>query len=181
MDLLQAKSAAEGFRDQEQPLIIRFCQTFTQDAFFQIFSARQAETVYTDFQGTNCFMNGLFEGTTDGHNFSSCFHLCAQLTVRMNELVERPARDFADDIVKCRLEASIGLSSNWIDDFIKCVTKRDFGSHFGNRITGCFRSQSRRAADTWIYFDYIILIALRIQCELHVAATLDIQRTNDFE
>ncbi|MNZ65189.1 hypothetical protein D3C78_833760 [compost metagenome] len=135
----------------------------------------------TNFQGTNRFMNRLFKSTADRHYFACRFHLRTQLTVRMNELVERPAWNFTYNIVKCRLKACIGLSGNRIDDFIQRVTHRDFGSHFGNRISSCFGRQSRGTADTRVYFDYIILITLRIKCELYVTSTLNIQGANDFE
>ncbi|MNT13367.1 hypothetical protein D3C72_1483360 [compost metagenome] len=86
-------------------------------------------------------MNGFFKSTADGHHFSRSFHLCTELTVGTDEFVERPTRDFADDIIQCWFEAGISLAGYRVDDFIQRVTQRDLGGHFGNRVARSFRSE----------------------------------------
>ncbi|MNB99624.1 hypothetical protein D3C75_469130 [compost metagenome] len=181
LDLLQLIAAAVSFGDQEQALIVRLSQTVTQHTVFQQLGARQTEAVNSDLQRTDCLVDRLFKGTANRHYFAGRFHLCTQLTVRRGELVERPARDFADDIIQRRLEAGIRLSGNRINDFVERVAEGDFGCHLSDWIASCLGSKRRRAADTRIHFDYIILIALRIKRELYVTAAFDIQRTDDLQ
>ncbi|MMZ59676.1 hypothetical protein D3C76_680600 [compost metagenome] len=50
MNLLQFIAAAECFGDQEQSLIIRFCQTFVQCLSINFFRTFQVQAVCADFQ-----------------------------------------------------------------------------------------------------------------------------------
>ncbi|MNV43974.1 hypothetical protein D3C71_1357120 [compost metagenome] len=134
-----------------------------------------------DFKRTDRLVDRFLECTADRHNLAGCFHLCAELAVGVDELVERPARNFADDIIQRRFEAGIGLTRYRVDDFIQRVAERDLGRHLGDRIAGRFGGQRRGAADTGIYFDNIVLVALRIERELHIAAPLDVQSADDLQ
>ncbi|MNZ76154.1 hypothetical protein D3C78_946520 [compost metagenome] len=137
--------------------------------------------VCTDFKGANSLVNGLLEGASNRHHFTSCLHLSTKLAVGINEFVKRPAWNLRYDVVERRLEACVSLTRNRVYDFIKRVSDSDFCCHFCNRVAGCFGSKRRRTADTRVNLNDIILIALRIKRELHVTAALNVQCANNLK
>ena len=73
-----------------------------------------------------------------------------------NKFIKRPAREFQYYIINRRLEAGSCLFRYSILNLVQIITDSYFTGNLCDRVTGSFRSQSRRTADTRIYFDYII-------------------------
>ena len=64
-----------------------------------------------------------------------------------------------------------GWQQDFVFDFIKRVTDRELCSDFRNRISRCFRGQSRRARHPRVNLDRDNFICFRIQRELNITST----------
>ncbi|MNY25287.1 hypothetical protein D3C86_1590620 [compost metagenome] len=136
--MLKLITTAVGFGNQEQALIIRLNQSSVKFFLAELIRSFQEQSVSPNFKGTYGFMDGFFKSSADGHNFSRSFHLCTKFAVGTDEFIERPTRDFANDIIECWFEAGICLAGYRVNNLIQRVTQRDLGGHFGNRVTCSF-------------------------------------------
>ena len=55
--------------------------------------------------GTNGLLDGLFESSSDAHNFTDTLHAAAEEFAHAVELLKIPARNLDDDVIKRGLEA----------------------------------------------------------------------------
>src|SRR5690606_23008182 len=110
LQIKQVPAAAERFGEQEQPLVVRLDQALLQRLVVQVDRILQEQTVHADLQRTDRLQQRLFERPADAHYLAGRLHLRTQLPVRVYELVERPTRNFRDDIVDRRLEECVCLT-----------------------------------------------------------------------
>ena len=179
MNLFFADAEAQGLSDDEEPFIILFLQEFDDVDEGLAFELLHGNIVDADFQGADGFEQGPFKAAVEGHDFARSLHLRAQGLVGEGEFFKRPAREFDDAIVEGRFEAGRRLARNGIGDLVQGQARSDFGGNFGDRIARRFGSQGRRTADTGIDFDDVILVAVRVEGVLDVAAAFDLQAADD--
>ena len=116
-------------------------------------------------------LEGLGEGSADGHDLADRLHRSPEHAGRSGELLERPTGDLGDDVVDGRLEGRRGLLSNVVWDLVEGVADREAGCDLGDREAGGLRGQCRRAAHPRVHLDDDLLPGVRIDGELHVGAT----------
>ena len=136
----------------------------------------------TDLCASDSLHHRLLKGRSDGHDFACRFHLCAERSLCIDEFIERPFREFHDDIVDGRLKASVSRTRNGVADLVKLIADSELCSNLCDRITCCLGSKRRGTGYTGVYFDHGILEALRLKRKLTVTAAFytkgryDIQR-----
>ena len=89
------------------------------------------------------------------------------------ELAEVPARYLADDIVEGRLEECRGLAGDGVLQVEETVAKSELGGHEGQGITGGFRRECRRAAQTGVDLDDAVIHRIGVICVLHITLADD--------
>jgi hypothetical protein len=98
---------------------------------------------------TNCFLDRLFEGTADSHNFTDGFHGRADLAVNLRrELGQIPLGNLRDDIVQRGFEAGGSGLGYSVGKFRQSVAESDLGRSVCQRIAGSLGSKSRRTRET---------------------------------
>ena len=162
--------AAQGFCDNENTLIVDACKILFHARIVPFIYFGQMQPVYANLQRTCSLEDSSFKIPVNGHDFARGFHLCAECMVGKNEFVERPAWEFHNAIIKCRLEAGLGFLRDRVRDFIERIPNGNLGGNLGNRVACCLGSQCRRTADTGIDFDDDVFIAVRVQGILGITA-----------
>ena len=124
------------------------------------------------------FEEALLQCPADAHDFTGRLHLRGERVVRLRELIKRKARHLGDNIVEGRLKGSRRIGKR---DLVERHSDADFGGDAGDGITAGFGGKSRRAGNTRIDFDQVILKRIRIQRELDVAAAFDLKGADHLE
>ena len=162
VDQIVRDSSSACFCDSPHTHVIYFLQLIDQFIICQICEVIRHQTVYMLLQRTDCFHKSSLEVITDAHNFSGCFHLCCQCSLRTDKFIKWKSRDLNYYIVKHWLKTCIGLLCDCILDLIQIVSKCDLRCNLRDRVSCCFGSKCRRTAYTRVYLDYTILECLRV-------------------
>ena len=99
----------------------------------------------------------------------------------MFKLIKWETWDFGNHVVKGWFKHWVGCTSDWVNHLIKCQTNSDFSRQFSDWVTCCFWSKGWWTWHTWVYFDNIVLEAIRIKRQLHVTATLNLKGTDNLQ
>ena len=111
-----------------------FPQPFVRNLFghplHQVFGAHIGELPVPQgpdvlFQRANRLHERALEGPADCHDLSGGLHLGAELSFRVDELVEGPARDFYHAVVQRGLESGVGLAGNRVLELVQGVAQGD--------------------------------------------------------
>ena len=172
-------AAAQHLRHDEDALIVDEGKLLFQTFIIPVGKAFQIETVHTDLEGTCRLEDGTFKAAVNGHDLARRLHLRAERMIRVDEFVERPARELHHAVVNGRLKAGLCLLRDRVDDLIQRIADGDFRRHLGNRVARCLRRERRGTADARIHLDNVVLIALRIERVLRVAAALNAELADD--
>ena len=146
-----------------------------------MFQLRQIERICAGFERSHRLLQAGGDILRQCHDFAGRFHLRTEFAIRQIEFFKRPARNFNDDVVKRRFKRRFRFAGNGVFDFTERFAERHFRRHFRNRIAGRFGRERRRAAHARIDFDDIVLIRMRIERVLHIAAAFDFQIANNIE
>ena len=128
------------------------------------------------------------EGAVDRHHLARRLHLRAEPAVGIAELVERPARDLHHDVVERRLERRGRPLRHRVRDLVEALADRDLRRDAGDRVARRLRGERRAAGDARVHLDDVVRdlrvrvrrrSLVRVEGELHVAATLDAERADD--
>ena len=87
------------------------------------------------------------------------------------EFIEVETRDFYDDVIQRGLKEGASSLGNGVFEFIQVKTDGQFRCDFSDRVTGCFRCQSRTSTYPWVDFDGDDFFVHWVNAELHVATT----------
>ena len=177
-DLIHGQTLFQGFKNSEEPAVILQGKAFTDRRIRQ---RRRIQRVQGDFRTADSFHQGFLKTLADGHYLAGGLHLGTQAAGRSVELIERPLREFDDDIIDGRLKAGTGFTGNVVGDFIQGIAERQARGDLCNRITGCLAGQRGRTADPGIDFDNRVFEGIRIQGKLAVAAADDPDGTDDIQ
>ena len=141
MYFFQAKALGKRIAHIKNSLGAGFTQ-FTFDHF--AIGCFLIQTIHANFQATQGFLETFLKGAAHGHHFAHTLHLCGQAVVGCGELFECKTWNLGDHVVDGRLERRGGqATSDVVFQFIKGVTHRQLGCHFGNREARGFGCQSR--------------------------------------
>ena len=163
-------AAAQSLADMEQTLIVCACHALLNLGVRLLLDARRDHAVQLDLTAANGLHQRALKGVVDGHDLTGGLHLGAEGVVRVNELVERPARELDNAVVEGRLEARLGLAGNGVGDLVQTVADGDLCRYLCNRVAGCLGSQCRGTGNTRVYLNYGVLEGFRVERVLHVAA-----------
>lgn len=113
-----------------------------------------------------------FKRRADRHDFPRRFHSRAQLSLGIQEFIERPFGKFDDDVIDCGLEAGERLARHIVSDFVERITESDLCRNLRNRVPRRLGGERRRTAHTGIDFDDGIFKRIGIERKLNVTAAL---------
>ena len=172
-------AAAQHLRHDKDPLIVDEGKLFFQAFIIPVGKTFQIETVHADLEGTSRLEDSPLKTAVNGHDLARRLHLRAERMVRIDELIERPARELHHAVVNGRLKARLRLLRYRVDDLIQRIADGDLRRHLGNRVARCLRRECRGTADARVHLDDVVLIALRIERVLCVAAALNAELADD--
>ena len=132
----------------------------------------------TRLQRTHRLQQRLLHRAADRHHLARGLHLRAQLVRGVRKLVEREAGHLRHHVVQRRLERRRRVGDA---DFVERQPHGDLRTHTRNRVARGLRRQGRRTRHARVHLDQVVFERERIQRELHVAAPLDLQRTDDLQ
>ena len=131
-------ATTDSFRKVEETVVLRFDNFFHQSIVCYFGKFRHFIVVNPDFKRTTSFQKRLFNVPTNGHHFTSRFHLSTKTTFPMFKLIKRETRNLSNHVVKSWFEHGIGCTSDRVNHLVQCQTDSDFSSQFGNWVTCCF-------------------------------------------
>ena len=106
MYLVYGIAGTHGFGDNEDTLVGRFMEGFVNVLYNQFLVLYEA--VHTLTYHAKSFLDGLLEGTSDGHHLAYGLHGATQLTVYAMKLTQVPTGYLTDHVVEGRLEERAG-------------------------------------------------------------------------
>ena len=181
VDGLVVDAALEGLVHAEHALRVLNMHVSHDLVIGQLFKGLVGQGVHTQLDGGDCLHHGSLEAVANAHHLAGGHHLGAQRFVGVDELIKGPLRVLDHDVVQRRLKAGAGLAGDIVGDLVQRVANGDLGSHLGNGITGGLGSQCGRAGHTGVDLDDRVIVAVRFQGELAVAAALDAQLGDDIQ
>ena len=129
----------------------------------------QIETINTDFQTAQGFLQRLLEGAANRHDLADRLHLRRQRVIGLRKFFEGETWHFGDNVVDRRLERGGRLATgDVIRQLIQRVADRQLGGNLGDRKTGGLGGQRRRTRDARIHLDDDHPTVLRVDRELNV-------------
>src|SRR5690606_32912734 len=116
------------------------------DVFEKLFGRHHALAIVSEthcivFQALAGFLNCFGEASPDCHHFSHALHLQSEYIITSFELVEVPAWNLHNHIVKCGFEISGGSTCDLILEFVECITYRELCSNLCDGIACSFGCQ----------------------------------------
>ena len=142
MNFFHIVTAAESLGNIKQPVVVNQIKGFFQFFIGKFSESAVIQTVNILLQGTQRLHQGALKVCADTHNFARGFHLGCQCPFGADKFIKRPLRNFDNTVVQRRLKTGIGLSGHRIFNLIQRITEGNLRGNLGNRITGCFGSQS---------------------------------------
>mmetsp|Transcript_132073 Transcript_132073/g.313033 ORF Transcript_132073/g.313033 Transcript_132073/m.313033 type:complete len:244 (-) Transcript_132073:2036-2767(-) len=126
-------------------------------------------------------LDGLLEGSADGHDLTHALHGGADAGVHRGELLEVPAGHLGYHIVQRWLEAGSGASCHAVAKLRQVMAQRKLGSHVGQRIPRGLGGKGTAAREPGIHLDDAELRAFGIDRILDVAFAHDAQVPDDLQ
>ena len=114
------------------------------------------------------FLDSFFKSTTDSHHLTDRFHRRSQFFIYTVEFTQIPTWNLTYNIIQCRFKESGSSLGYRVLQVEESVTQSQFGSNKGQRITSCFRCQSRRTGKTGIYFNHPIIFGFGVEGILYI-------------
>ena len=193
VDLLHAPSTSEGLEQRTHTAVGGDGQPIDQGGVWKrlvgslrhpftlrfIGSGQRSRVGTTLFEGRPCFQEGLLEITTDGHALSGRFHRRTEGAVGGSELVKGPTRNLAHAVVQGGLKRRSGaLARDGVGKFVEGVAHGNFCGHSSDGVAGRFGGECARARHPRVHLNHANFTGELVECELNVAAALDVQRSN---
>src|ERR1035437_1853177 len=130
-NLLDGEAGAQGVADEEDALGVGHAQFAADDVAredvavaidFRADAPRlsiSTESAAPDFEGTETFLERLFESSPDCHCFTDGFHLGRQGWIGLGKFFKREPGDFCHDVINARLEARGGFARDVVLEFVE--------------------------------------------------------------
>ena len=144
--------------------------------------AAAAEAPSADLEGAERLLEGFLERTADGHRLADGLHRGGEGRVGADELLEREAGDFRDDVVDGRLEAGRRGLRDIVLQLVERVAHGELGGDLRDREAGGLGGEGGRTRDARVHLDDNHPAVGRVDGELDVRATgLDADGADDGE
>ena len=137
MDLVNSRTSSECLKNDEESFIVALMKSCSYLFITKLLILRSSKIIKTYLSASYSLHDSLFKGCADSHYLTCCLHLSTEVTLSVNELIERPLRQLNYNVVERRLEAGICLACNGILDLIKGIADSDLSCDLGDRITCC--------------------------------------------
>ena len=132
------------------------------------------KTVHALPDHAQALLDNLFKRTSDRHDFAYRLHARTDAARYADEFGQVPARNLADEVIERGSYVSrVGRAH--FANLVKGISQSNLSGYKGERITGGFRSQCRRAAQAGVHFDDAVIIGVGIERELDVTFAHDAQ------
>ena len=139
-NLLLGKTSEQRIAQEERPLRIRASEAGANLGKVSVgivaVLTPATEAPSADFERTEGLLEGLLEGTPDGHRFADGLHSRCERGVGADELLESEARDLRDDVVDGRLEAGRGRFRDIVLELVERVANGELGGDLSDREPG---------------------------------------------
>ena len=178
VDEAQVHAAADELGDGEQPVVRAVLNVVQQLIHGLVVKAGHIDVAHADFQRPNGLEQAFLDGAAHAHHFARGLHLRAQAVAGALQLVKGEARHFADHVVQRRLKAGRRVGQG---DLLQMHAHRHLGRHARDGVAAGLGRKRRGAGDAGVDLDQVILEAVGVQSELHVAPALDLERPDDFQ
>jgi hypothetical protein len=88
------------------------------------------------------FLNSLFEGSSNSHNFTYTLHTRTEVCRDSAKLFQIPSRDLDDTVIERRFETGRSELGDRVFDLVEWDIETELGSDKCQRVSGSFGSQS---------------------------------------
>ena len=172
-------SASQCFGNDKNALIVDENKLLLHTRIIPSGKAVKIEAIHTDLKGTYGLEDCSLKAAINGHHLACCLHLCAECMISVDKLIKRPTRELHHAVVDRRLKACLRLLCDGVYNLIECVANCNLRGHLCDRVSCRLGRECRGTTDARIDLDDIVLIALRIERILGVAAPLNAEFAND--
>ena len=138
MDLIKIEASEKAFRYIEKSLVSSVADACPDVLVRVIFELGKPYCVNGDLSASESLHECALERVGDRHDFAGRFHLCSEVTLCVNELVERPLRELDRDVVERRLESCKCIACYGILYLVETVSQSDLCRNLCDRIAGRF-------------------------------------------
>ena len=178
IDQRQIDAVADQLRDGVKPVVGALLDIGQQVVVRPVVEFLVVDMADARFERTHGFQQRLLHRTADRHHLARGLHLRAELVRSVGELVEGEAGDLRHHVVQRRFERCRRVGDA---DLVERQAHGDLRADAGDRIARSLRRQGRGARHAGVDLDQVVFERERVQCELHVAAALDLQRADEFQ
>ena len=167
VDFFYGNPCLQGLKHGKQPMIVLLGQPLHDRCIAQ---GGGVQGVQGDFRSPDGLHQSHLKGGGDGHDLAGGFHLGAQLPAGTGEFVKGPLGNLHHHIVQGGLKAGAGFAGDVVGNLIQGVAQGNPGADLGDGVARGFGSQGRGPGHPGVDLNHGIFKAVRIQCELAVAA-----------
>ncbi len=129
------------------------------------------QTVHADLEPAECLLEGLAEGTPDGHDLTHRLHLRGQPVVGIGKLLEGEAWNLRDHVVNAGLEGGgRPPTRDLVVEFVERITDGELGRDARDREARRLRGECRGTRHARVHLDDDHLAVRGVDRELHVGA-----------
>ena len=178
VDEAQIHATADELRNGEQPVVRAVLNVVQQLVYGLVVKAGHVDVAHADLQRPHGFEQAFLDGAAHAHHFARGLHLGAQAVAGALQLVKGEARHFADHVVQRRFKAGRRVGQG---NLLQMHAHRHLGRHARDGVAAGLGGQGGGAGHSGIYLNQIILKGSGVQRKLHVAASLDLQCTDDLK
>ena len=178
VDQREVRPHADELRHGIEAVVRTVLDVGQQPVFGPVVELLVPDVADARFERAHGLQQRFFHRAAHGHHLARGLHLRAELVRSVAELVEGEAGDLRYHVVERRLERRRRIGDA---DLVERQPHGDLGAHAGDRIAAGLRGEGRRTRHAGVDLDQIVFERERVQRELHVAASLDLQRADDPE
>ena len=146
VDLLRSITSAKCLGDNKQSSVFDKVQRLCEGFVGKCHDFLHAQAVDIGFQAADSLHEGALEVHANAHNLTGRLHLGAELSLGVDEFIERPARNLDNAVIHGRLETGVSLLGNSVLNLIEIKSQSDLGGHSCDRVAGSLGSECGRTA-----------------------------------
>ena len=170
--LVDAYSSYERFEYNEYSLVVLYADHIEYLFVAKLLVLLLRSSEYAEFERTDSLEERFFEIRTYAHDLARSLHLGAEQFVSLRELIERPSREFAYDVIDARLSVRKVFARLSVPYLVEMITDSDERRYSRYRITRRLGRKSRTSRNSRVDLDKVVFIAIGVERELYVASAL---------
>ena len=139
--LIDGVAGTKSLRDNKNTFISRFAQSLVDVGNNQLLVFYKSVHSLPDH--AEPFLDSFFKSATNSHHLTDRFHRRSQFFIYTVEFTQIPTWNLTYNIIQCRFEESRSSLCYRVLQVEESVTQSQFSRNESQRITRCFRCQSR--------------------------------------